>query len=139
MTMFTIPRALVALAWIYVYAVRPCLASDNTITSTVTSSTIVTTRTTTVTLGTSTFASTDTITTTSIPGATTAGMSSGSNAGSGNGVYGGSQFVDAVLNSTNLYRKAYQAEPLEWDDTLARYAQNYAGECVWQHSVSIRQ
>lgn len=63
-------------------------------------------------------------------------MAPGNNAGSGNGVYSGTQFQDAVLNSTNLYRKAYQAEPVTWDDSLASYAQNYAEKCVWEHSVS---
>ena len=139
MTMLSLsPRALAALISIYLYAVQRVYASDSTITSTITSSTIVTTSTTTITLGQSTFASTTQIPVTTIPSAAaTTGMASGSNAGSGNGVYAGNQFQDAVLNSTNFYRKAYQAQPVTWNDTLAQYAQNYAENCEWEHSVSL--
>lgn len=135
MTMFSLsPPALAALICVYLYAVQTTSASDSTTTSTVTLSTIVTTSTTTITLGQSTFASTAIVPVTTVPeGAQPTGMSYGS----GNGIYSGEQFRDAVLNSTNLYRRAYQAEPLTWDDTLASYAQDYAENCVWEHSVSL--
>lgn len=140
MTMLSLsPRALAALICISILFAAGSEANDSTTTSTVLSTTIVTTSTTTITLGQSTFVSTTEIPITSlttIPTAeTTTGMASGSNAGSGNGVYSGNQFQEAVLNSTNFYRKAYQAEPVTWDDKLASFAQNYAQECVWEHSV----
>lgn len=40
-----------------------------------------------------------------------------------------------VLNSTNLYRELYLAQPLKWNDTLANFAQDHAKQCVFEHSV----
>ncbi|KDE07416.1 hypothetical protein MVLG_02283 [Microbotryum lychnidis-dioicae p1A1 Lamole] len=38
------------------------------------------------------------------------------------------------LNEHNKFRAAHGANPLIWDDTLAKYAQNYANKCVFKHS-----
>ena len=140
MLFFTSPRTVAALICIStILFTAGGEANDSTITSTLLSTTIITTSTTTITLGQSTFASTTEVEVTSVTtiptAAATADMSSGGNAGSGNGVYSGDQFQEAVLSSTNFYRKAYQAQPVTWDDELASFAQDYAQECVWEHSV----
>ncbi len=54
---------------------------------------------------------------------------------SGRGDYTGSELQSAVLNSTNYYRKIFQAQPLSWNGQLARYAHKHAQTCVFQHSV----
>lgn len=102
----------------YPYPNRDC-----TSTVTRTSETVVATSTTTITLGSSTVTST-------IAAATTMALQPGTG-------YTGADFQDAVLNSTNLYRSEYQVEPLEWDDDLASYAEDYAKDCIWEHSVHL--
>ncbi|KAK4553037.1 hypothetical protein LTR86_009961 [Recurvomyces mirabilis] len=46
----------------------------------------------------------------------------------------GDAFQAAVLNSTNYYRAQHQAGALSWNDTLAKFAQDTASKCIWQHS-----
>lgn len=50
--------------------------------------------------------------------------------------YTGTAFQAAILNSTNYYRAQHDAADLTWNATLAAYAQDYARECIWKHSVS---
>ncbi|SCV70294.1 BQ2448_1688 [Microbotryum intermedium] len=38
------------------------------------------------------------------------------------------------LNEHNKFRAAHGANPLVWDDTLAKFAQDYANKCVFKHS-----
>ncbi|KAJ5754077.1 uncharacterized protein N7511_008230 [Penicillium nucicola] len=45
-----------------------------------------------------------------------------------------SKFKDAVLETTNEYRASHDANPLQWNDTLAEYSKNWADACVWKHS-----
>ena len=47
------------------------------------------------------------------------------------------KFQSAVLNSTNFYRDEHNATALKWNDSLADYASSYAGNCKFQHSVSL--
>ncbi|KAF3386698.1 Cell wall protein PRY3 [Penicillium rolfsii] len=44
------------------------------------------------------------------------------------------EFKDTVLQVTNEYRKAHDAEPLVWNDTLAKYSSKWAETCIWKHS-----
>lgn len=46
------------------------------------------------------------------------------------------EFKDTVLQVTNDYRKAHDAGPLVWNDTLAKYSHKWAQACIWKHSVS---
>lgn len=46
------------------------------------------------------------------------------------------EFTDTVLRVTNDYRKAHDAGPLVWNDTLVKYSHKWAQTCVWKHSVS---
>ncbi|MCJ1376728.1 hypothetical protein MMC20_007973 [Loxospora ochrophaea] len=43
-------------------------------------------------------------------------------------------FVNAVLNSTNLFRDQHNATAVIWNQTLADYAAKYANNCQFQHS-----
>lgn len=45
-------------------------------------------------------------------------------------------FQDAVLDVTNTYRKQHNATGLSWNETLAEFAADWAGECGFVHSVS---
>jgi uncharacterized protein YkwD len=45
-------------------------------------------------------------------------------------------FKETVLQVSNDYRRAHDAEPLVWNKTLTEYALNWAKTCVWRHSVS---
>ena len=47
----------------------------------------------------------------------------------------GQSLRDAVLNSTNYFRTAHEANPLKWNNDLATYARNYADHCEFSHSV----
>lgn len=137
MTMLFLPFSHALAAPIYLYAIQTTYAASSTTTSTILSTTIVSTSTTTITLGTSTFGSTTTLSSAGTAQATLVmSSSSGTGSGNGSGIYAGQSFEDAVLNSTNFYRKAYQAQPVTWNDGLASYAQDYAQGCVWEHSVS---
>ncbi|KAJ5892250.1 uncharacterized protein N7473_008478 [Penicillium subrubescens] len=44
------------------------------------------------------------------------------------------EFKDTVLQVTNEYRKAHDAEPLVWNDTLVKYSHKWAQTCIWKHS-----
>lgn len=46
-------------------------------------------------------------------------------------------FKKTVLQVSNDYRKVHDAKPLVWNDTLAKYALNWAEACIWKHSVRI--
>lgn len=46
-------------------------------------------------------------------------------------------FENAVLQVTNDYRSAHDADALVWNETLAEYARNWAEVCIWQHSVRL--
>lgn len=48
-----------------------------------------------------------------------------------------SSFRDAVLDVTNTYRKQHNATGLSWNETLAEFAADWAGECGFVHSVSV--
>ncbi|USW58000.1 Putative CAP domain-containing protein [Septoria linicola] len=39
-----------------------------------------------------------------------------------------------VLNSTNYYRSQHLADPVQWNDTLADFAKDWAEGCIWKHS-----
>lgn len=43
-------------------------------------------------------------------------------------------FKDTMLASSNAYRKEHNASNLVWNETLTRYAKNWAEGCKWQHS-----
>ncbi|OAL53465.1 PR-1-like protein [Pyrenochaeta sp. DS3sAY3a] len=43
-------------------------------------------------------------------------------------------FRDAVLDVTNTYRKQHNATGLQWNETLAGFAEEWAGECGFVHS-----
>ncbi|KAI0509090.1 CAP domain-containing protein [Xylaria bambusicola] len=45
-------------------------------------------------------------------------------------------FTSAILNSTNVYRKAHNASALTWNATLASYARSYLSKapCKMEHS-----
>ncbi|KAJ5104173.1 hypothetical protein N7532_004702 [Penicillium argentinense] len=45
-----------------------------------------------------------------------------------------SDFKDTVLQVSNDYRTTHDAGPLVWNDTLAKYARNWAETCIWKHS-----
>ncbi len=55
--------------------------------------------------------------------------------GSGSGNYSRTALREQSLNSTNYFRKQYEAQPLTWDPTLAAYGQQHAEKCIWEHSV----
>mgnify|MGYP002718647540 FL=1 len=42
-----------------------------------------------------------------------------------------------MLEVTNEYRANHDANPLEWNDTLADYSREWAEACIWKHSVCI--
>ena len=46
-------------------------------------------------------------------------------------------FKAQILNGTNTYRQMYQAQPLEWDDTLAEFGNTHASKCLFDHTVSF--
>jgi uncharacterized protein YkwD len=46
-----------------------------------------------------------------------------------------SELKDTVLRVSNDYRKAHDAEPLVWNDTLVEYSHQWAQNCIWEHSV----
>lgn len=46
-------------------------------------------------------------------------------------------FEDTVLQVSNDYREAHEADALVWNETLTKYARNWAETCIWKHSVSI--
>jgi hypothetical protein len=48
-----------------------------------------------------------------------------------------SSFRDGLLNVTNEYRVHHNASKLEWNTTLADYAQDLAEGCEFEHSVSF--
>jgi hypothetical protein len=46
-------------------------------------------------------------------------------------------FTSAILNSTNTFRREYNATPVTWNDTLADFATSYLNDrsnCVFAHS-----
>lgn len=44
-------------------------------------------------------------------------------------------FKDAVLTTHNTARAKHGVAGLAWDNTVAQYAQNWANNCTWGHSV----
>ncbi|OAA60658.1 Allergen V5/Tpx-1-related protein [Cordyceps fumosorosea ARSEF 2679] len=44
-------------------------------------------------------------------------------------------YQDTVVKYHNAYRQDHSAPALEWDDTLASYAQNTAQKCVFEHDM----
>jgi uncharacterized protein YkwD len=44
-------------------------------------------------------------------------------------------FKKTVLQVSNDYRRSHDANPLVWNETLVKYAQNWAEACLWKHSV----
>lgn len=55
--------------------------------------------------------------------------------GQGSGNYSRTALREQALNSTNFFRKQYEAKPLNWDARLAQYGQQHAEKCIWEHSV----
>lgn len=47
------------------------------------------------------------------------------------------EFQDAVLKTSNDYRRAHDAGPLVWNETLVQYSQKWADNCIWKHSVCV--
>ncbi|KAE8152409.1 CAP domain-containing protein [Aspergillus avenaceus] len=43
-------------------------------------------------------------------------------------------FKDTVLATSNTYRKEHNASNLVWNETLTKYAKNWAEGCKWEHS-----
>ena len=48
-------------------------------------------------------------------------------------------FESAILAASNFYRVEHHAVPLQWNDSLADYAQNWAKGCQFEHSVRPHQ
>ncbi|OQD68089.1 hypothetical protein PENPOL_c003G00162 [Penicillium polonicum] len=46
------------------------------------------------------------------------------------------EFKDDMLKVTNEYRANHDANPLEWNNTLADYSREWAEACIWKHSKS---
>jgi hypothetical protein len=44
-------------------------------------------------------------------------------------------FENSILNSTNFYRREHNATALNWNDSLASYAQDWVDKCQFKHSV----
>lgn len=44
-------------------------------------------------------------------------------------------FQDTVLHVSNSYRRNHNATHLIWNETLSDYAQHWADNCQWNHSV----
>jgi len=44
-------------------------------------------------------------------------------------------FKRTVLQVSNDYRRSHDANPLVWNETLVKYARNWAEACLWKHSV----
>ncbi|KAF2725428.1 PR-1-like protein [Polychaeton citri CBS 116435] len=51
--------------------------------------------------------------------------------------WSGASFEKAVLNSTNTWRSQHDAAPLVWNDTLASFAKNHSGACIWEHTKDL--
>jgi uncharacterized protein YkwD len=135
----TMPRRsgiqLLAAVYLLIISAGLAWAQDDltTTTRTLTSTQTVLTLTTTISSGEPTvIVTTDTLpdTTIKLPGAVPTMP-----IGSGNGKYGGNEFKNAVINTTNYWRAQHQAKPLSWDSTLAEFAQRHAEKCIWEHSV----
>ncbi|KAJ5280594.1 hypothetical protein N7478_005966 [Penicillium angulare] len=43
-------------------------------------------------------------------------------------------FEDTVLQVSNGYRDAHEATGLVWNETLTKYARDWAETCIWKHS-----
>ncbi|CAI7646813.1 unnamed protein product [Penicillium discolor] len=46
------------------------------------------------------------------------------------------EFKDDMLKVTNEYRANHDANPLQWNNTLADYSRKWAEACIWKHSKS---
>ncbi|KAJ9488149.1 hypothetical protein VN97_g5157 [Penicillium thymicola] len=46
------------------------------------------------------------------------------------------EFKDEMLKVTNEYRANHDANPLQWNNTLADYSREWAEACIWKHSKS---
>lgn len=44
-------------------------------------------------------------------------------------------FQNTVLTTTNYDRALNSAPPVTWNSQLAQFAQNWANNCTWAHSV----
>lgn len=49
------------------------------------------------------------------------------------------EFKDGMLKVTNEYRANHDANPLQWNNTLADYSREWAEACIWKHSVCINK
>lgn len=47
-----------------------------------------------------------------------------------------SDFISAIVDTHNAHRKYHQVGNLEWDSTLADFANSAANECKFDHTVS---
>ena len=45
-----------------------------------------------------------------------------------------SSLIDSALNSTNDFRSQHNANPLNWNTSLANAASSWASKCQWKHS-----
>lgn len=48
-------------------------------------------------------------------------------------------FTTTMLNYTNYYRYLHSVPFLEWNDSVASYAADYAQKCVWEHNPQLGQ
>ncbi|GAA5994659.1 CAP family protein [Rhodotorula paludigena] len=48
-----------------------------------------------------------------------------------------STFTSDCLAAHNDFRATHHAEPLEWNETLARSSERWAKNCVWEHSKDL--
>lgn len=53
-----------------------------------------------------------------------------------NFAYADTPIEQEALSAHNPFRVKHHASPLEWDKTLANYAEHYASKCVFKHSSS---
>ncbi|KAJ5887609.1 hypothetical protein N7495_007650 [Penicillium taxi] len=48
-----------------------------------------------------------------------------------------SEFKNTVLKVSNKYRNVHDADGLVWNETLVKYAKEWAETCIWKHSVGL--
>jgi uncharacterized protein YkwD len=56
----------------------------------------------------------------------------------GNAAYSNSTLFRAdVLNATDTFRTQYNASSIQWNDTLAEFAEEVVQDCKFEHSVRL--
>ena len=131
------PAAQLVQFLLLIYLTFPVQAETSTTTTTLFSTTTVLTKTVTITTHGRTIETLTTATSTEgiSPTFTTIRPTETMSWGSGHGNYSLTALREQALNSTNYFRKQYEAKSLTWDARLAQYGQRHAEKCIWEHSV----